>query len=46
MMAVSAFGVLGLPPFTPANLMPSAPTWICSLLLVLLTVKPALPKVL
>ena len=33
-------------PDVPANLMPSAPTWICSLLLVSLTVKPPLFRVL
>ncbi|OAV29125.1 hypothetical protein AO367_2049 [Moraxella catarrhalis] len=46
MMAVSAFGVPAVLPFTSANLMPSAPTWICSFLVASLTVKPALPKVL
>ncbi|OAV35393.1 hypothetical protein AO365_1293 [Moraxella catarrhalis] len=40
MRVVFSMPALATPPFTPANLMPSAPTWICSLPSVLLTVKP------
>ena len=46
MMAVSAFGLPVVPAFTSANLMPSAPTWICSSPAVFLTVKPPLFRVL
>ncbi|OAV12648.1 hypothetical protein AO375_1897 [Moraxella catarrhalis] len=46
MMAVFSIPVPELPPFTLANFTPSAPTWICSFVVGLLTVKPPLFRVL
>ena len=46
MMAVFSMPAPELPPFTLANFTPSAPTWICSFVVGLLTVKPPLFRVL